>query len=216
MASQSRPSTYKTGRIRHDNEQQILKAAAHEFAMNGFKGASMNAIAARAGIARTNVHYYFNNKLELYVAVLTGIVELWNEAFNQISADDDPAEALGAYIRSKVMYSKSNPQASKIFASEIIHGAPNLKSYLKKDFGVWLKQKAQVIESWIKLGKMDAVDPFYLIFLIWGATQYYADFEVEVCAVLGKRKLSDQDYDDIAANLTSIVLKGCGIRMKKN
>jgi TetR/AcrR family transcriptional regulator len=216
MVDNSRPNTYRSGRIRMDNEQQILKAAEEEFASHGFKGVTMNSIAARAGIPRTNVHYYFKNKLELYVAVLTGVIDLWNEAFNQITPDDNPADALGAYIRAKVMYSKSNPQASKIFASEIIHGAPNLKDYLKKDFGVWLKQKADVIGTWASMGKMDPVDPFYLIFLIWGATQYYADFEVEVCTVLGKRKLSAQDYDNIAANLTHIILKGCGIKMQND
>ena len=173
----------------------------------------MNSIAVRVGLPRTNVHYYFKNKLELYMAVLTGIVDLWNDAFSQITPKDNPADALGAYIRAKVYYSKTNPQASKIFASEIIHGGPNLKEYLNKDFGVWLKQKSMVIDSWIAQGKMDPVEPFYLIFLIWGATQYYADFDVEVHAVLGKEPLSDQDYDRIADQLTHIILKGCGIKI---
>ena len=215
-ATKTRPKVYKSGRIRRNNEAKILDAAEQEFSERGFGGASMDRIATQAGIPRTNVHYYFNNKLDLYIAVLTGIVDLWNEAFNQITPEDDPADALSAYIRAKIQYSKSNPRASKIFASEIIHGAPNLTAYLNKDFRIWLREKAKVIQSWIDSGKMDAVDPFYLIFLIWSSTQHYADFEVQVSSVLGKKKLSKKDYDEVTANLTHIILKGCGINLRQD
>lgn len=211
MAASNRPKVYKSGQIRLDNEAEILRAAEQEFADHGFKGASINSIARRAGLPRTNVHYYFNSKLDLYVAVLTGVIDLWNESFGKITPEDDPADALGAYIHSKVMYSQSHPQASKIFASEIIHGAPNLSRYLNKEFRIWFRQKAAVIQSWIDMGKMDEVDPYYLIFLIWGATQHYADFDAQVRAVLGKTRLTNKDYERISANLTRIILKGCGI-----
>ena len=158
---------YKVGKIRIDNEKAILVAAEKEFAARGFNGASMNRIAQGAGVARTNVHYYFKNKEELYSKVLTDVIQMWNFTFSQITADDDPAEALEAYIRAKVAYSKSNPLASKMFASEIMHGAPVLSSYLKKDFRDWLRSKAQIMDSWVAQGKMDPVDPFYLIFMIW-------------------------------------------------
>ncbi len=95
-----------------------------------------------------------------------------------------------------------------------IHGAPNLTAYLKQDFRLWLREKAQVLQSWIDSGKMDPVDPFYMIFLMWAATQHYADSEIQVSSVLGKKKLSKKDYDDISDNLTHIILKGCGIKMK--
>lgn len=210
----SKTNAYKTGKIRIDNEAAIIASAEQEFAARGFNGASMNRIAEGAGLPRTNVHYYFKNKSDLYGKVLTDIVNLWNDWFNQISPDDDPATAIGEYIRAKVMYSKTNPFASRIFASEILHGAPHLSNYLKKDFRIWLRQKAQVIDTWIEQGKMDPVDPFYLIFLIWASTQHYADFEVQVTSVLGKKKLTANDFDAIANNLTHIILKGCGIKSR--
>ena len=211
MSANIQPKAYKSGKIRLDNEADILRSAELEFAAHGFKGASMNSIAQRAGLPRTNVHYYFKSKLDLYISVLTGVMDLWNKSFSQITSNDEPADALGDYIRTKVKYSASHPLASKIFASEILHGAPNLTTYLKTDFRLWFKQKASVIQSWIDMGKMDAVDPYYLIFLIWASTQHYADFDVQVCSVLGKSKLSKKDYDDIAENLTHIILRGCGI-----
>jgi TetR/AcrR family transcriptional regulator len=213
MSKDSRPKAYKSGRIRQDNEAQILRSAEQEFADKGFEGASINGIAKRAGIPRSNVHYYFNSKLDLYVAVLTGVIELWNEAFSKISPEDDPAEALGAYIHSKVMYSMSHPQASKIFASEVMHGAPNLSNYFKEEFRPWFKQKADVIQDWVDRGKMDPVDPYHLIFLIWSTTQHYADFDMQVCAALGKTRLSNADFEKASENLTCIVLKGCGIKV---
>jgi len=205
---------YKTGQIRTDNRAKIIAIAEMEFAEFGYKGASIMNIAKRANMPRANVHYYFKSKLELYKKVLTDILQLWNQAFNQITPDDNPADAIAAYIRAKVMYSKTNPLASKIFANEIIHGAPRINEYLNSDFRDWLRSKSAVIEHWIKQGKMDPVDPLFLIMLIWSATQHYADFSTQVNAVLGKKALTDQDFEDIANNLTHIILKGCGIQIK--
>ena len=203
---------YKVGNIRIDNRTKIIAIAEMEFAEFGYKGASIMNIAKRAKLPRANVHYYFKSKLELYKKVLFDILKLWNDAFNQITPEDDPAEAIGAYIRAKVMYSKTNPLASKIFANEIIHGAPRINEYLNSDFRAWLRSKSSVIEQWIKQGKMDPVDPLFLIMLIWSSTQHYADFSTQVSAVMDKPQLSDKDYDDIANNLVHIILKGCGIK----
>ena len=206
---------YKVGQIRLDNERAILVAAEREFASRGFNGASMNRIAVGAGVPRTNVHYYFKNKEELYAKVLTDVIQMWDNSFNQITSEDDPAEALEAYIRAKVAYSRTNPLASKIFASEILHGAPVLSNYLKKDYRDWLRGKAEIMDSWVAQGKMDPIDPFYLIFMIWASTQHYADFEVQVKTVLGKQRLTATDFEIIANNLTHIILKGCGIKVRQ-
>ena len=132
-------NTYKIGKIRTDHRKKIIAIAEMEFAEFGYKGASIMNIAKRANLPRANVHYYFNSKLELYKKVLFDILKLWNDAFNQITPEDDPADAIGAYIKAKVMYSKTNPLASKIFANEIIHGAPRISEYLNSDFREWLQ-----------------------------------------------------------------------------
>ena len=65
------PQTAKpASRIRQKNEEAIIKAAEDEFARHGFKGTSMNTIAQNAGLPKANLHYYFTNKLGLYVACL--------------------------------------------------------------------------------------------------------------------------------------------------
>lgn len=208
---QHKVNQYKIGQTRLENQKKILEAAKIEFAKNGFKGASMSNIADMSKLPRANVHYYFKNKLDLYSSVLIEIVELWNYSFDQIAPEDDPKTAIETYIRAKVMYSKTNPLASKIFANEIIHGAVHYQQYLNTEFREWMLIKRDVILSWIEQGKMDPVDPYHLIFLIWSSTQYYAEHNIEAATAMNKKQLSDKDFDDVADSLTTIILKGCGL-----
>ncbi|MFT2090875.1 TetR/AcrR family transcriptional regulator [Paraglaciecola sp. 2405UD69-4] len=204
-------STEDIGSVRKKKVTIILNAAKKEFVTFGFKGASIKRIAERANIPRANIHYYFANKEELYKVLLTDIVTNWNRNFDSFNDFDDPKVALSSYIRSKVRYSMDDPEGSRIFASEIIHGADALKSYLSSEFTLWLEQKVKVIETWISKGLMDDINPYHLLFLIWGATQHYADFNVQVVAALNVDSLSEQHFESIVASITHIVLKGCGI-----
>ena len=199
------------GRIRQKNEQAILKAAEDEFARHGFKGTSMNTIAQNAGLPKANLHYYFTNKLGLYVAVLSNILELWDSTFNTLNSDDDPAVALSNYIRTKIEFSRRNPQASRIFAMEIISGGQCLSEYFNQDYRTWFQGRAAVFQSWIDAGKIDPVDPVHLIFLLWGSTQHYADFATQICQVTGRSRLTKQDMEEASNNLIHIILKGCGL-----
>ncbi|PCJ48974.1 MAG: TetR family transcriptional regulator [Gammaproteobacteria bacterium] len=204
--------TSNSGAIRQKNKALILTAAKQEFVSYGFKGASIKRIANRANIARANIHYYFEDKTGLYQELLDEIIDTWNRSFDTLKEEDNPKDALTAYIRAKVIYSRDDPDASRIFASEIIHGAPVLKDYLSSDFKHWIQQKVAVIEAWIDKGLMDKINPYHLLFLIWSSTQHYADFNVQVCAALDKPKMTKKDFENVVASLTSIILKGCGIR----
>ncbi|MFT5164019.1 MAG: TetR/AcrR family transcriptional regulator [Alteromonadaceae bacterium] len=200
------------GNIRQKNKTLILEAAKLEFVTYGFKGASIKRIAERAGLPRANIHYYFNNKTDLYQQLLNQILQVWNSTFDTINADDDAKTALTAYIRAKVMYSKTDPQASRIFASEIIHGAPHLERYLSTEFKQWVQQKITVINIWIEQGQINKVNPLHLLFLIWSATQHYADFNIQVLSAMGQSQMDEQDFEEVVESLTTIILSGCGIR----
>jgi TetR/AcrR family transcriptional regulator len=199
------------GNIRKQNKALIFHAAKEEFVTYGFKGASIKRIAERGNIARANIHYYFKDKTDLYQQLLSDIIEVWNSDYDSLNANLEPKESLRAYIRAKVMHSKNDPDSSRIFASELIHGAPVLNDYLNTDFRIWLKTKVAVIDKWIEKGLMDKVDPNHLLFLIWSSTQHYADFNVQVLAGLGKKSMKDDDFEEIVDSLTQIILKGCGI-----
>ncbi|MHB9800771.1 TetR/AcrR family transcriptional regulator [Pseudomonas sp. MT3] len=199
------------GRIRQKNEEAILAAAEEEFARHGFKGTSMNTIAQRVGLPKANLHYYFSNKLGLYVAVLSNILDLWDSTFNHLTVDDDPAIALATYIRAKMEFSRRYPQASRVFAMEIISGGECLSEHFSQDYRAWFAGRAAVFQAWIAAGKMDPVDPVNLIFLIWSSTQHYADFATQIAFVTGRKRMSKQDFGDAGDNLIRIILKGCGL-----
>lgn len=128
-----------------------------------------------------------------------------------IEETDDPAEAFERYIRIKVDYSRTHPYASKLWANELIHGAPHIGRYLKRRLKPLIDQKARIIERWIEQGKMDPVDPYHLFFVIWAATQTYADFADQAAIVKGKKKLTKADFDAAADTITKIVLHGTGM-----
>lgn len=201
----------RTGRIRQKNEESILAAAAHEFAHHGYKGTSMNAIAMRAGLPKANLHYYFTSKLGLYVEVMRHILQLWDDAFDHLTAKDDPAEALAAYIRTKMEFSRKQPLASKIFAMEVISGCECLSTHFNDDYREWFRGRAAVFQAWSDAGKMDPIDPMHLIFLIWSSTQHYADFSDQIGRITGQQPVTDEVFRRGTETLTQVILKGCGL-----
>ncbi|WP_086933562.1 TetR/AcrR family transcriptional regulator [Agarilytica rhodophyticola] len=206
------PRKYKRGKIRDKNLEKILRAAKEEFVLKGFSGASIQAIADRAGIPKANVHYYFRRKTNLYVAVLDGILQLWNDHLDDIKVDDDPAEVLDRFIRKKVELSYSHPRSSKLFAMEIITGAPHLGEYMRNDMRPWVKDKIQVIQTWISQGKMKPVDPMHLIFLIWSSTQHYADFKTQVLTIMEREEYEEKMIDEVGGFLSKMILSGVGLK----
>lgn len=204
---------YKTGKIRERNHEKILAAAEQEFVLHGFKGTTVQAVADRAGVPKANIHYYFKNKSNLYIALLESIMGAWNEVLADLSADDDPADMISRFIRTKMALSYSHPNASKIFAMEIIQGAPRIRSHMSDNMLPWVKEKSSVIQSWIDQGKMRPIDPTHLIFMIWATTQHYADFETQVLEITNKRQYAEEDIEHITAFLTDIILTGCGLQV---
>ncbi len=200
---------------RRANEARILRAAESIFADRGFGGATTAAIAAAAKLPKANIHYYFGTKKQLYRAVLDNILSLWLAPMDDIHTGADPAEAITSYIRTKIWYSKTRPSASKVFANELLHGAPQLDGYLGGHLRELVEEKAAVLNTWIKDGRMAPVDTVHLFFLIWASTQTYADFEVQVAAVLGKKRLGKADYDQAQATVTQMVLAACGLEALK-
>ncbi len=199
--------------IRQENVARILEAAEAVFATKGFSGATTGEIATRAGIPKPNLHYYFRTKEVLYRAVLDDILALWLDATASIVKEAEPAKALRRYIEAKMAYSRTRPFASKVFANELLHGAPAVKGFLGGAMKKLVDEKTEVIEGWIAAGKLKAVDPHHLFFMLWAATQTYADFDCQVAAVLGKKKLGPADFDRAAETVSALVLRGLGLEV---
>ncbi len=199
------------GQIRQNNEAMILAAAERVFAGAGFGGATMAAIAEAANLPKANLHYYFGNKQALYRSVLARTLNDWLAPTHRITQQADPAQAIEAYIRDKMALSLQRPHASKVFANELLHGAPVLKTLLETELREMVRAKAAVIDDWVAQGRMAPVDATHLFFTIWAATQTYADFDVQVGAVLGRPHWRAQDQTRATEHVVSLILRGCGL-----
>jgi TetR/AcrR family transcriptional regulator len=203
------PALQGKARIREDSIARILRAAEKVFAQSGMAGATMAQIAAAAGMPTATIHYYFRDKVTLYRAVLEHILRLWLEETAVIGEESEPRLALAAYIRAKMRFARIFPDASRVFAAEIMAGAPHAQPFLDSVLRPLVDRKAAVIEGWCRLGKLREVNPHHLLFLIWAATEFYANFSAEVAAVL-EPVLDDAERMEQAANsLVAIVLDGC-------
>lgn len=172
-------------RIQTQNEELILAAALEVFSTYGFRGSTVDQIATRCGLSKPNLLYYFRRKEDIYVALLEHTLSDWLEPLRALDPDGDPITELSRYIGDKVRMSRDNPKASRLFANEILHGAPAIGSFLKGPLKQLVDDKAAVIAGWMAAGRLTRIDPHHLIFAIWSTTQHYADFDVQVNAVVG-------------------------------
>jgi len=199
--------------IRQVSVGHIVAASERVFAQHGFEGATMAQLAAAAGLPKANLHYYFGTKEGLYRAVLEGILALWLEdAATWITPERHPADGLAGYVRAKMAHSRLRPDASRIFAGELLRGAPRIMLYLGIELRRRVMELARVIEGWSGSGLMDPVNPVHLLFSIWAMTQTYADFDVQIRAVLGKVTIDDAEFAVATETVVALVLKGSGVR----
>ena len=89
-----------------------------------------------------------------------------------------------------------------------MQGAPTLGSVLRGRLKQLVDEKAAVIRRWTAEGRLAPIDPCHLIFMIWATTQHYADFEVQIRAVLGQRAERPDHFDMAKATLERVFLKG--------
>ncbi len=183
MAKVKIPPATKT-RIQNANRDLILKAALDVFSAYGFRGATVDQVAQKSGLSKPNLLYYFRRKEDLYTAVLEHTLTGWLGPLRKLDAKADPIAELTRYIEAKLDMSFANPAASKLFANEILHGAPHIGKFLEGPLKDLVEAKVQVINTWVAKKKINPVDPYHLIFAIWAVTQHYADFSVQVATLL--------------------------------
>lgn len=174
----------KPSRIQMRNRRLILDAALEVFSRDGYGGATLDAIAKGAGLSKPNLLYYFDGKTEIYVTLLSQLLETWLDPLIELDPDGDPVEELLGYVRHKLDMSLKLPAESRLFAGEILQGAPHIAEHLKNDLKPLFERKCKVIQNWIDAGRLAPVDPAHLIFSIWATTQHYADFGAQVSVLL--------------------------------
>ncbi|MEN9408564.1 MAG: hypothetical protein RL216_538 [Pseudomonadota bacterium] len=180
----TRPRT----RIQQKNSEAILEAALDVFATYGFRGATLDQIAEVAGLSKPNLLYYFPSKEAMHQALLTRLLDTWLDPLREMDADGEPVEEILGYVRRKVELSRDFPRESRLFATEILQGAPRMREAIEGDLKRLVDEKAVILSRWMDQGRIARLPPAHLIFSIWALTQHYADFDMQVRAVLGPER----------------------------
>ncbi len=204
MTGASRPRT----RIQQEKRQIILDAALEVFSTHGFRGATVDQIAEAASLSKPNLLYYFKGKEDIHTTLLQRLLETWLAPLRKLDDIGDPMAELRGYIRRKLEMARDYPRESRLFANEILQGAPRILPILEGELKTLVDEKAQLIRSWMRAGKIARTDPYHLIFSIWATTQHYADFDVQVRAVLGPDRGSDGRFEDAARFLEQLYVEG--------
>lgn len=213
-SSEKIPSTTLTRRSRAvaAKRSAILTAALELFSLYGFHGTRLDKVAEGADVSKTNLLYYFPSKEALYIAVLKDILDIWLAPLRALRADQHPLEAIRHYIRLKLEVSRDYPQASRLFCMEMLQGAPLLKGELEGDLRALVDEKSAVVEGWIAGGKLAAVEPHHLIFMLWATTQHYADFASQIEAVTGQTLNDESFFQQTVENVQRMVIEGIRVR----
>lgn len=184
-------------RIQLRNRELILQAALQVFSQYGFRGATLDQIAAESGLSKPNLLYYFPSKEAMHQDLLQALLETWLDPLKALDAEGEPLEEILAYVTRKLELARDYPRESRLFANEILQGAPRILPSLETDLRGLVAQTAETIAGWVAAGRLAPVDPVHLIFSIWALTQHYADFQVQVTAVLGQ----DDPFEAAEAHL---------------
>ncbi|MGR3343782.1 MAG: TetR family transcriptional regulator C-terminal domain-containing protein [Paracoccaceae bacterium] len=190
--NQLRPQT----RIQRKNTTAILDAALAVFSQHGYRGSTLDQIAKAARLSKPNLLYYFPSKEAIHRELLSGQMEIWLAPLRRIDANGEPVDEIVGYVVRKLEMARELPRESRLFANEIVQGAPRILDQIEGELRELVTEKAGVIQRWIDAGKIAALDPYHLIFSIWATTQHYADFDVQVRGIL--RPEGDAHFENAA------------------
>lgn len=195
-------------RIQQEKRELILEAALEVFSAHGFRGSTIDQIAEAAGMSKPNLLYYFRRKEEIHETLIQRLLDTWLAPLRELDDVGDPLTELRSYIRRKLEMARDYPRESRLFANEILQGAPRIMPLLEGELKSLVEEKVAIIKGWMRAGKIVRTDPRHLIFSIWATTQHYADFDVQVRAVLGPDLGGDGRFEDAARFLEQLFLDG--------
>lgn len=121
-ASRARAGPPRSGRAEgEDTREAILRAACKEFAAHGFSGATVRAIAARAGVNHSMIKYYFENKRQLWRAAVASLFKaLWDavDYFRLERSGLGDIDIFKTFLRRYVRFCAEHPEFARIMVQE--------------------------------------------------------------------------------------------------
>ncbi len=153
--------------MRESRKETILLTAARHFSQKGFEGASMEEIAAEAGVTKPAIYYHFRDKAALYEAVLVYRLERLAERVETAVANADRAEAkLCAYIEAFGLFLKENPCFAAILAHEFADDGKQMSDTAAKTLSRTLGTVTGVLNEGIEEGIFEMENPMVVQMMI--------------------------------------------------
>ncbi len=194
-------------------EADIVAEAVRVFAERGYEGASIATVADNAGLSKQNLMYYFPTKQALYQRVLDDVLDEWLTRMDLLAdPTQEPGDMLRAYVQAKLRFSREHPLGSRVYAMEVISGAPLYGEQIRNRVVPLVRKDIEVFERWIAEGRIAPVNATHLLFAIWAMTQSYADFSAQMALVLNRKQLVRKDFDDAEQMIVDMVL--CAVAIK--
>jgi TetR/AcrR family transcriptional regulator len=203
-ANASKPRT----RIQREKREIILEAALQVFSTHGFRGSTIDQIADAAEMSKPNLLYYFPSKEAIHRPLIRRILKTWLEPLEELNPDGDPIPEIQSYIRRKLEMARDFPRESRLYANEVLQGAPRILDLIEGDLKTLVDRKAKILERWMVEGKLVRTEPRHLLFSIWATTQHYADFDVQTRAILGADHDGDERFQEASRYLDRLFVSG--------
>lgn len=194
--------------VRERARRQIICAAEEEFAAHGFDASTLESIAARAELPKSNVLYYFKSKRKLYDSVLEVVTQPLLEASRLLDAKELPEQALKAFIEAKFKIAIRHPNASSVFVKEMLHGGQRLPDASADALQQALRMNLDCLKSWMDRQLIKTMAPEQLLLFIWSTTQAYINFGWQASMLWGKSNHTDKGQKSALATLCRLILKG--------
>jgi len=190
--------------------QIILDAATHEFAALGLGGARMDRIAERAGVDKRLIYYYFNNKDDLFLAVLERAYAAIRRAEQAQHLEAlNPADAVRKLVEFTWRYYLEHPEFLCLLNSENLHQAEHLKrsSQVRDIHSPFVQWLADILERGQEMGVFrKGVDPIQLYISIASIAYFYLSNKYTLSEIFGRDLMSPEALDERLAHMIEVIL----------
>lgn len=188
----------------------ILDSAREEFAQRGLAGARMDSIAARAGLNKRLIYYYFGSKDDLFLAVLERTYADIRDAEQQLHLDEvEPVEAIRRLVSFTWHYYLDHPEFITLLNSENLHRAAHLKrSGRIQEMNSPL---VQLLDGVLERGRRDklfraGIDPVQLYISVAALCYFYLSNNDTLSAIFGRDLRAPKAMAQRLSHMTDLVL----------
>jgi TetR/AcrR family transcriptional regulator len=191
--------------------EKILRAAVGEFGEHGLPAASTDDIAARCGVNKRMIYYYFGSKEGLYLAALESVFESLVALEKQIVIDHlEPAAAIAALINLKIDYYIANPHFISFLSMENFYKARYLRKSKKLD--MFKTPLTEVIARILGRGQRTGqfrqdVDPVDFYVSICALCIMYFSNQHSLGAIFGRKMTSAAEIERRKLTVVDFVLR---------